>query len=247
MPERTRLTAMKTRIAPLTRGAYQPSQGFEPGYVITQDGACVSRVRVLGTVMNVFMSDDGNYGFLVLDDETETIRVKFFKDTKPLQSIAVGDIVDVVGKIKQYESELYVQPEIMRKIEDPNFITLRLAELVAQKRAMEQTKQKVRELLKQTSDIEELKKLAEAAGVNPDAAASIAQAADIREQPPADKKAAKDSVVAAIERLDEGSGTDYGTLVKELGLTEAQVEPIINELLTDGTCFEPRPGRIKKL
>lgn len=247
MPDRTRLTAVKTQVGPLLTGAFHAAQGFDPAYVITKEGAKVSRARILATVMNKFVSDDGQYGFLVLDDETETMRVKFFKNTKPLEGIEIGDLVDVVGKLRQYEGELYLQPEIIRKVEDPNFLVLRMAELVRQKRTLADARKRVQELQKQSSDLEEVKKLAVASGLNPDLAEAVLQAGEAQEQPAEDKRALKERIVKEIERLDDGSGTDYGLLIKGLALPEARIEPIINELLTDGTCFEPRPGRIKKL
>ncbi|MBI4017606.1 MAG: hypothetical protein HY366_01525 [Candidatus Aenigmarchaeota archaeon] len=245
MPEKTRLTAVKAQLKQIMTGAYHAAEGFEPGYVITRDGLRVSRARVLGTVMNRFVSEDGQYGFLVLDDESETIRVKFFKNTKAMEGVEIGDLVDVIGKLRQYEGELYVQPEIVRKVENPNFLVLRLAELAHQKRRIESVRERVKELMKQTSDLEEVKKLAAAAGVSPEMAVTLAQSMD--EQPPEDKRAVKERVLAAIERLDDGTGAEYGAVVKEAGVSEAQAEPVINELLEVGTCYEPRPGRVKKL
>ncbi|QQG39469.1 MAG: hypothetical protein HYS81_03735 [Candidatus Aenigmatarchaeota archaeon] len=246
MADRTRLTAVKAQIGQLAAGIYHAAQGFESAYVITKEGMRVSRARVLGTVMNKFVSEDNQYGFLVLDDETETIRVKFFKNVKPLEGIEIGDFVDVIGKIKKYEGELYVQPEIMRKVEDPNFLLLRLAELAAQKKALENAKARILEIRKQISDTEELKKLAAAAGISPELAEAVVLVSEAAENTE-DKKTVKERVLAAIVRLDDGSGAEYGTVIKEVALPEAHVEPVINELLESGACYEPRPGRVKKL
>lgn len=246
MPERTRLTAVKTQIAPVVRGAFHAAEGFNSAYVLTKEGTRVSRTRILATVMNIFVSDDGQYGFLVLDDETETIRVKFFKDTKPLESIAIGDIVDVIGKVRVYEGETYVQPEIVRKIEDPNFLVLRMAELLLQRHVLEKTRARLHEIMKQTSDIEEVKKLAAAAGIDPDTVETLVQAYEEQEAPE-ERRVAKERVLAAIAKLDDGSGAEYGAVIKETALNERAVEAVINDLLEDGTCYEPRPGRVKKL
>ncbi len=54
-------------------------------------------------------------------------------------------------------------------------------------------------------------------------------------------------VLNMIEKLDDGDGADYSAIIEELDLAEDEVESVINDLLSDGTCYEPKPGRIKKL
>jgi len=159
--ERKRLTAIKTDIKSIVDGKYIKAEGFESNYVITKNGLKISRARILATVMNKFVTEDDKYGFIVLDDETETIRAKVFKNTKILKDLEIGDLVDVVGKIKEYDDELYLAPEIIKKIQDPNFLILRKAELLEQERELNEIKKKINEFQKKTSDLDEIKKLAE--------------------------------------------------------------------------------------
>lgn len=248
--ERKRLTAIKTEIKPLVEGTYVKGEGFESNYVLTPSGLKVSRARILGTIMTKFVNEEKTYCFVVIDDETETIRAKIFKNVKLAEKIEQGDLVDAIGKIREYDGELYMMPEVIRKIEDPNFIILRKAELLEQKKYLDKIKEKIMGLKKQTSDLEEIKKLAQAEGIDPDTAETMIQILDNQEIEPekeVDKKPIKDLILNIIEKLDEGTGAEYATIITESKLEEPQVEDVINDLLGEGTCYEPRPGRIKRL
>ncbi|HDI02712.1 MAG TPA: hypothetical protein ENF95_01100 [Candidatus Aenigmarchaeota archaeon] len=246
--ERKRLTAIKTEIKPIVEGKYVRGEGFESNYVITPLGLRISRARILATVMTKFVNEDKTYGFLVLDDGTETIRAKVFKNIKLIDSIKEGDLVDVIGKLREYDGELYIMPEVVKKIENPNFLILRKAELLEQKEELKKIREKVLGFKKQTSDLEEIKKLAQAEGINPELVEAILESEESEiEKEEIDKKSIKEMVLEIIEKLDDGTGAEYGAIISEANLDEAEVEEVINELLTEGTCYEPRPGRIKRL
>ncbi len=249
--ERKRLTAIKTEIKPLVEGNYVKGEGFESNYVLTPSGLKVSRARLMGTVMTKFVNDDKTYGFIVIDDETETIRAKIFKSMSIIESIEQGDLVDVTGKVREYEGELYVMPEIIKKVDNPNFLILRKADLMEQGRYMDKIRQKVLSFKTQTSDLEEIKKLAQAEGVEPEMAEAILMAAERdesgEESGEKDRKSFKELVLGIIDKVDDGTGAEYSAIISESKLNETQVEDVINELLAEGTCYEPRPGRIKRL
>jgi len=245
--ERKRLTAIKTEIKPIVEGKYVRGEGFESNYVITPLGLRISRARILATVMTKFVNEDKTYGFLVLDDG-KTIRAKVFKNIKLIDSIKEGDLVDVIGKLREYDGELYIMPEVVKKIENPNFLILRKAELLEQKEELKKIREKVLGFKKQTSDLEEIKKLAQAEGINPELVEAILESEESEiEKEEIDKKSIKEMVLEIIEKLDDGTGAEYGAIISEANLDEAEVEEVINELLTEGTCYEPRPGRIKRL
>lgn len=92
----------------------------------------VERVRVMGTVVKKFVAP--NYGFFVIDDSTGNIRVKQFEDPSLLEAVKEGSIVDVIGRIREYNGERYIALECFATIGDPNFMTLRLLELVQEAR-----------------------------------------------------------------------------------------------------------------
>jgi len=249
MVERKRMTAIKTRIAYILNGKYIAQEGFNPNYVLTSLGMRLSRVRILATVVDKYISDSGKFASITLDDGTGTIRSKAFNFISIFDGVEIGDIVDVIGKVKEYNGEIYLITEVVNKITDPNWEILRELELRRQEKEWKEKRNKVLEYEKQTSDLDELKKiLKERENISGEEVEAILESKEMQENVEEEpSKEAKDKIIKLIEELDKGDGCEYSALIEESGLQEDVVDSIINELLSDGICFEPRPGRIKKL
>lgn len=120
-----RQTAYKVWISQILKGNFVKQEGFAPNY-IEVNGKQISRVNILATVVAKFLSEDENYGTITLDDGTETIRMKAFgPDVQKIKNIKIGALVRAIGKVKQYEGEIYISPEVLRKVDDPNWIIVR--------------------------------------------------------------------------------------------------------------------------
>jgi len=105
-------------------------QGVFNGEFLNINGDEVYRVRSIGTIIVKFLSDDGNYGFLVLDDGTSTIRIKAWQDNvTKIKFYDIGDLVEVFAGVQEYEGEVYLSPIIIRKIYNPNWELVRKIEL----------------------------------------------------------------------------------------------------------------------
>jgi len=242
--EKKRLTALKTRISSITTGKYVVREGFDPNYVLTKKGEQLSRVRLLVTVVDKFVSETGKFASLTLDDGTDTIRAKVFNAVSMFDSIAVGDIVDVVARVREYQGEIYLIPEVIAKQDNPNYELLRELELRYQEQEFNNKRNLVFEYQKQTSDVEELKRyMAERFGMSSEETEGILQS-DVVEEQETDEKA---KIMELITKLDNGQGCDYTELIEVSGLGEEVIDAVINELLSEGICFEPKPGKIKKL
>jgi len=243
--EMKRLTSIKTNIVNIVSGDYVVLPGFEPNYIITKNGVRLSRVRVLATVVDKFLSESGRYAAMTLDDGTDTIRAKAFNAVSMFEPFAMGDLVDSIGKLREYQGEIYLMPEIMRKIDDPNYELLRELEIRRSDTEWNRKRDTVFSYQKHVSDIAELKKmLKERFGIPPNDVEAILQT-EQEEQP--EQIEAKDTILRLIIELDKGNGCDYSELIEKSGIEESTLDSIINELLEEGICFEPRPGKIKKL
>src|SRR3989338_5220493 len=110
--EKKRLTSIKTKIIDLSNGKYEVLPGFGSNYVLTRDGMRLSRVRILATVVDKFLSDSGRYAAITLDDGSDTIRAKAFNAVAVFDNLSVGDLVDFIGKVREYQGELYLVPEL---------------------------------------------------------------------------------------------------------------------------------------
>jgi RPA family protein len=249
MPEKKRLPAYKVRIASLMSGRYVHNEGLVPKYVLTKDGRRLTRVRMLATVVNKFISQDKKFYSATLDDGTETIRAKAF-GSFILDPINIGDIIDIIGKVRKYNEEVYVIPETVWKA-DPNMELLRHLELQAAAKDWEHRRSTILSYSKQTSDTSELKKLCTEVGIPADDVEGIMEAqemfAEDLARAEADKTAVKTRVLDLITKHDAGEGCDYSHLIESAGLEENVLDSTVQELLDEGTCFEPRPGKIKKL
>lgn len=161
----------------------------------------MARARILATVVAKFIAEDENFASITLDDGTDTIRAKTFKTAKPIDSAEIGDIVDVIGKVKEWNEEIYIIPEIVHKIDNPNLELLRKLELSTKPKSSQPTKE--------------------------------------------EKEDIRGKIIEIIEK--EKDGISYDDLIKQAGGNETDVEKVVNDILAEGICYEPTPGKIKKI
>lgn len=249
--EMKRITAVKTDINSLSGGQIIKQDGFNPSYMLDSNGQRLSRVRVLATVVDKFVSEDGKYASVTIDDGTGIIRAKSFKAIAIFNNVSKGDIVDMIGRIRSYNEETYIMPEIIYKPIDPNFLSLRKAELVERQKILGERKRIILESKEKSSDFDELKKMVKKKyDIEPEEVEAVLMREEMpksAEEKDTSGENEKESVIKLIESMDSGNGCEYSVLIKESGMPEQRIENVINELLSDGVCFEPRPGVIKLL
>ncbi|MBI2543404.1 MAG: hypothetical protein HYW24_04425 [Candidatus Aenigmarchaeota archaeon] len=237
----TRSPAKKIRIVDLINGKYfyGSREEMKPSYVITPFGEKVSRVNVIASVVEKFVSEDGSYSSVTVDDGTESIRVKSFGEPS-FRGIEPGNLVRVIGKMKEYNGELYVNLESINKVNDVNFEILSkleiLQNLIKQKKIVDD----IRSMSNQI-DEEELKGYArENYSVDEETLSAIL---DIKKK----ETDYKPVVLEIIEKLDEGKGVEISKLFEVLNLPDNLVERTIDELIDSGSVYEPTVGFLKKV
>ena len=93
---------------------------FEPT-TLQVNGAEIIRVHLVGTVIDKYESNDKNFVSITLDDGSSSIKAKTWReDTTLIQNIQKGAITRVIGKIRSYNDETYLIPEIVREV-GPNW------------------------------------------------------------------------------------------------------------------------------
>jgi len=235
---------VKARISDVVNGNFVKKEGLEPSYVLTDLGQRISRVNLLGTVVDKFMSEDGNYSSITIDDDSDSIRVKAFRENVNIfDNLKIGDLVVVIGKVREYADENYVIPEVVKKIANPNYEILHklevLKQLLKQKKILEEIKKE------KFGDVEELKKdVKEKYKIDTDAVEGIVETLSVEEEK---KEDFKPLILEILERLGKGEGAEFKKLLEESKLPENTFEEVINELLSDGICYEPIPGVIKRV
>jgi RPA family protein len=245
MAEKKRLIAMKVRISEITKGKWVPREGLNPNYVLARTGKRLSRVRIIATAVNRFMSQDRKFASITLDDGTDTIRAKAF-GSLILENIKLGDIIDIVGKLKQYNDELYIVPEIIAPA-NIGWEMLRELEIRKISREWDRKRALVKAYQKQTSDVAELKSLALEFGISSEDVEGMVEAQEFGEDIHVGKEEVKQRVLDLIASCDHGEGCDYSELIERAGMQESALDETMQELLSEGSCFEPKPGKIKRL
>ncbi len=126
-------TAYKMFILDLIERPFSQEEGG-PG-TLDYAGISISTVRIMGTVVSRYEAE--NYLIYTLDDSTETVSVRIFgEDMERFSSYDVGDIVDVVGSLREYEGEKYIVPRTVQVVEDPNWEVARRLELLIRGKKM---------------------------------------------------------------------------------------------------------------
>ncbi|MEK6907528.1 MAG: OB-fold nucleic acid binding domain-containing protein [Nanoarchaeota archaeon] len=130
MEQINRLVAYKLWLSYLNENNFVARTGeFESNYVTLNDKQ-VSRINIIANVVNKYENEDKTYKAITVDDSSSQIRLKTWReDTKILDNINPGDIVLVIGKVKKYNDEIYVLPEIVKKV-NANEELLRKLELI---------------------------------------------------------------------------------------------------------------------
>ena len=249
MPQQKRQTAKLATAKELNSGKYFQKEGFTPNYLLTPTGRRFSRSRVVATVVDTFVNDDETYGAITLDDGTDTIQIKFFNELDQLKEFEVGDIVEAVGKVREYQGQIYMNAEILvnRGIKEE------LLHELQHKKTLEewsQIRDTVKQLKESGKDQKEIEK--EMAGkLDEDEVDSLLQSfgEQFDNTDPEERENLERDVIDAVENLDDedGDGADYADIADEVDAPEDELEDTINSLLSEGTFYEPQPGKIKKL
>ncbi len=249
MPQQSRQVAKISTTQELNSGKYFQREGFEPNFLLTPNGRRLSRARLVATVVDTFKNDDETYGSITLDDGNDTIQVKFFNELELMDDFENGDIIEVVGKVREYQGEIYLNGEILTERTPRK----EMLQQLRYKKTMEQWQQihsTVKQLHESGKDQEEIEK--EMAGkLNENEVDAVLQSFGEEFNTAATEETKENlerEVLEAVENLDEGDGADYSEILEEVeDANEDELEDTINSLLSDGTCYEPSPGKIKKL
>jgi|TARA_Y100000310_G_scaffold12560_1_gene12951 RPA family protein len=213
--------AYKIWLSNLLNGDYVKTEGeFQSDYVEV-DNLKISRINLIGTVVFRYESDDKNYLSITLDDGTFSIRLKTWQeDVKLLQNTNQGDLVLVIGKVRQYNEELYIIPEIVKILDNPDLELVRKLELLNE----------IGKPIKlQSEKIVETKQ-------------------EVDEEPIKDPKLIvnRQKILELVESLSTDQGAKIDEVIEKSKLGE-EAEQVLNDLLKDGEIYQPKPQYLKLL
>jgi len=218
MGQINRLIAHKLWLNDLRENNFVVTTGeFESNYILLNDKQ-VSRINVIANVVNKFQNEDKIYVTITIDDSSAQIRLKTWReDTRILDNINIGDIVLVIGKIKRYNDEVYILPEVVKKV-SPNEELLRKLELIKEYGLPQEPKE-----IKLEKELEITYEEINFASSN-----------------------LRNELLNLIEKNEENLGIALEEIKTELHSNLEEVDKILEELIKEGQVYEVK-GRYRLL
>lgn len=100
----------------------------------------VSKIRVMGLVINSWISDDRAFAWIEVHDGSGSIQVKAWdedidkiRDPNTGELFGIGSLIDVIGRVRSWRDTLYLYPVLVTEVKDPNYILLRELEILRRK------------------------------------------------------------------------------------------------------------------
>jgi len=216
-----RSIAYKLGIDELIKGKFVREDGWQPSYIITENGDKVSRINLIGIAVSKSEENEANYQTILIEDGGGKIPLKMFGNNIPINNIGVGSIINLIGRIREFNKETYISPEIIKKIENPVWVEVRKLEL---------KKKKMRNNNKNEDAPKDMYGSENACN----------EKYGIREKILSSKK-----IFELIRMLDKGDGVEMMDILKNY--KENDVEKVITNLLKEGEIFEFKKGKLKIL
>ena len=128
----------------------------------------IIRVNLIGNIVEKFESEgEKKYLFFTLDDGTGQIKLKVFgeEDVERLKSIAPGQTVVVIGVIRNWNNENYVQPEVIKE-QDSKYLLIRKLESEKERAKMTPPTERKQILALKDNILDKVKKAEDSGGID---------------------------------------------------------------------------------
>ncbi|MFH0701907.1 MAG: OB-fold nucleic acid binding domain-containing protein [Candidatus Woesearchaeota archaeon] len=224
-----RQTAVKITLGEVAQGRYVQEEDAL-NYLLTFDQRQIYRLNVVGII--VHLQKQGNITNLWLEDGTGKLIVRFFEENKILKELNPGDIVLVVGRLRQYNQEKYLSSEIVKKV-DASWLKLRKEELKEKFALILETKPLEEVISAALPEVKPLSLPTEEEIIEEEVID------DTKEILPTQK------ILLIIKEKDKGEGVLVEEILHCSFLNDT--EKLIEKMLEKGDIFQNLPGRVKVL
>lgn len=201
---------------------------------IETGGKKVSRVSLVGNVVDKYVSEGKPYVALTIDDGTEQIRIKIFDKPEMAKEVDIGDTILVIGVLRYFNEEIYILPEIIRKL-DVKWTLARRLELEKEygKEQLEQLQRPAPEIPAMSEEDKEyvLEKVEEE---------------KIGKNEKGEEESGVKSEIMKIILANE-AGIDIEKIILTLKHPVAEINSAISELIEEGKIYEPQPGKVRAI
>ncbi len=125
---RKRNIAYKMRIGDVLKGRPMMDEGK---FLFLEMGdKKVVRINVLANCVDKYVQEgEKQFASLTVDDASGQIKLKAFgEDIEPLKNVLQGDTLQIIGNVREWNGELYVIPEVIKKV-DARWLLVRKLEI----------------------------------------------------------------------------------------------------------------------
>lgn len=206
-----RQIAYKISIADLLNGQYNKTEGWEPNYILIKDKK-ISRTNIIGIIIS---KEDGDFPSYIVDDGTGQISLRFYEG----KTFEIGNIINIIGRPRDFNSEIYIVPEIIR-LTNEKWFAVHKKQINLTNNNENISNLENNEKIEYKKDNDEL---------------------EIEEE----TVESSFNIYETIKKLDKGSGANYEEVVQEINTPNA--EQFISKLIQEGEIFEISPGKLKIL
>ncbi len=262
-----RQIAYKILLSTIIDHEYVIEKEQEPNYLKIASDIKIYRANIIAVVVG--KEKIGMITNYLLDDGSGKITARVFEESKAIKNVEIGDCIQVIGKIRIYNEEKYVSPEIVKKI-DILWLKIRSFEL---KKAVKQKKDQNKEEEKEEVSIiinekktqkekkEENKEIHKELSLRSIKEKTENQKNKIKEQKEENQQNNKkedndnniiedlslpsEKIIRLIKEMDKGSGVFIEELIEKSPLDDT--EKIIQKMLEHGDIFQNLPGKVKVL
>ena len=254
MEQQERQTAYKVSIGALLKET--PTFTGEKFNHIEVLGKKVSRISLIANVVDKYVSPEKPFVSLTIDDGTGQIRVKLFDKLEMVSDINIGDTVLVIGWLRFFNNEIYILPEIIKKM-DVRWTMVRRLELeksgltkLAPASSFYPAQPEVQEPMPMQKRAEQEEIKSERVVVNSDNRneEKITSTHHLTSPKPLTAKLPKnikEGVLDAIKNNEEG--IDIDDLIMQLNYPVAEINSTVTELIEEGKIYEPQPGKVRSI
>lgn len=216
MEWKERSPARKVTLQQLLRGTL--IQDEQETYFFLPPEQKIGRCNVVAIVLGKEVQ--GSITTMLLDDGTGQLPLRLFEEGKLIKTLPPGEVVLVIGKVREFAKERYISPEIIRKV-DARWLKIRKEELKISEQPPAAGKGFI--------EVEEvdLQKNKDSTGE------------EDRERRPQEK------LIRFITDLDQGPGVLVEEILEKSSFPDA--EALLKRLLETGAIFQNLPGRVKVL
>ena len=219
-----RQEAVKVIIRELLDGKYVQEQENVPNYLLTENNQKIYRLNLMATILHKQVQ--GAITDFILDDGSGQIVLRSFEENRLLDQLKVGAVIMVIGKLRMYNQERYVAPEIVKMI-NPGWLKVRALEMkeriAAEMEASITHSPAEQELVEEVKE-EEFKQNKEK---------------EETEMLPMQK------VTQLIKGLDQGEGVMMEEIISKSPVNNT--EQLLEKMLESGEIFQNSPGKVKVL